>query len=387
MVARCGLSREASRVRRPSRALQLGAVGLIAALSLILHAQAARLPVDFDEDDYMRAGQIFADEIRTGNPSILLENNYRIEHPQFVKILIAAVMMGMEPIQRIPELPVTANPYELMHRPTLTAVRRMEAAFGVLAVTTLALVNPVAAVFLATSTWVIKYTSQVMLESVPLLFSLLGVALYEFARGISNARRRRLAYVASAIGIGLAVGAKYPYAIAGLAIVIDRIRRARRGESLKIKDAIGWSVIAAIAFFAVNPYLWSDPIGRLIASAAYHPAYATSEQVQSTGYPMWQQLIWLTQSVPWHDGQNIFLVKFDTWMLPLALVGIVPLVRKRPVYAIWLGLGAIALLVWPTKWPQYLLTIAVPYALAGAAGLTLVTRLAIKLPRRIFKGR
>lgn len=374
-------------MRRPSRALQLGAVGLITALSLILHAQAARLPVDFDEDDYMRAGQIFADEIRTGNPSILLENNYRIEHPQFVKILIAAVMMGTEPIQRIPELPVTANPYELMHRPTLTAVRRMEAAFGVIAVTTLALVNPVAAVFLATSTWVIKYTSQVMLESVPLLFSLLSVALYEFARGISNARRRRLAYVASAIGIGLAVGAKYPYAIAGLAIVIDRIRRARRGESLKIKDAIGWSVIAAIAFFAVNPYLWSDPIGRLIASAAYHPAYATSEQVQSTGYPMWQQLIWLTQSVPWHDGQNIFLVKFDTWMLPLALVGIVPLVRKRPVYAIWLGLGAIALLVWPTKWPQYLLTIAVPYALAGAAGLTLTTRLAIKLPRRIFKGR
>jgi len=74
-------------------------------------------------------------------------------------------------------------------------------------------------------------------------------------------------------------------------------------------------------------------------------------------------------------------------MLPLALVGIVPLVRKRPVYAIWLGLGAIALLVWPTKWPQYLLTIAVPYALAGAAGLTLATRLAIKLPRRFFKGR
>jgi hypothetical protein len=193
--------------------------------------------------------------------------------------------------------------------------------------------------------------------------------------------------VTSAIGIGLAVGAKYPYAIAGLAIVIDRLRRTRRGESLRLKDAIGWSVIAAAAFFAVNPYLWSDPIGRLIASAAYHPAYATSEQVQSTGYPMWQQLIWLMQSVPWHDGQNVFLVKFDTWMLPLALAGIVPLARKRPVYAIWLGLGAVALLFWPTKWPQYLLTIAVPYALAGAAGAALIAKLAVALPRRILKGR
>ena len=387
MAARHGLSGETLCVRQSARALRLGAVGLITALSLLLHGQAARLPVDFDEDDYMRAGQILADEIRTGNPSILLENNYRIEHPQFVKVLIAAVMVGMEPIQRIPELRVTANPYELMHRPTLAAVRRMEVAFGVLAVTALALVSPVAGIFLATSTWVIKYTSQVMLESVPLLFSLLGVALYEFARGASSARRRRLAYVASAIGIGLAVGAKYPYAIAGLAIVVDRLRRARRGESLNLKDAVGWTSIAALAFFAVNPYLWSDPIGRLIASAAYHPAYAASEQVQSTGYPMWQQLIWLMQSVPWHDGQNIFFVKLDTLMLPLAIVGIVPLARKRPVYAIWLGLGAVALLLWPTKWPQYLLTIAVPYALAGAAGLALIAKFAIALPRRIFKGR
>ena len=372
---------------RASRALRLGAVGLITALSLLLHAQAARLPIDFDEDDYMRAGQILADEIRTGNPAILLEDNYRIEHPQFVKMLIASVMLGMEPIQRIPELSVTSSPYDLLHRPTLAAVRRMEVAFGVLAVTALALVSPVAGILLATSTWAIKYTSQVMLESVPLLFSLLGVALYEFARGISSARRRRLAYVASAIGIGLAVGAKYPYAIAGLAIVIDRLRRTRRGETLRLKDALGWSVIAAAAFFAVNPYLWSDPIGRLIASAAYHPAYTTSEQVQTTGYPMWQQLIWLIQSVPWHDDQNIFLVKFDTWMLPLALAGLVPLARKRPVYAIWLGLGAVALLFWPTKWPQYLLTIAVPYALAGAAGAALIAKIAVALPRRILKGR
>lgn len=372
---------------RTARALRLGAVGLIAALSLLLHAQAARLPVDFDEDDYMRGGQILADGIRTGNPAILLQQNYRIEHPQFVKILVAAVMLGREPIQRIPELPVTANPYELLHRPTLAAVRRMESAFGIVASVALATVSPVAALLLTTSTWVIKYTSQVMLESVPLLFSLIGVALYEFARGIASARRRRLANLLSAVAIGLAVGAKYPYAIAGLAIVVDRLRRARRGERLRIGDTLGWSAVAALAFFAVNPYLWSDPIGRLAASAAYHPAYASSEQVQSTGFPMWQQLIWLMQSVPWHDGQGVFLVKLDAMMLPLALIGVVPLARRRPVYAIWLGLGAAALLLWPTKWPQYLLIIAVPYALSGAAGIALIVRAVAAIPRRILRGR
>jgi hypothetical protein len=70
---------------RVERAARLGVVGLLTALALLLHGQAARLPIDFDEDDYMRAGQIFADEIRTGNPGILLENNYRIEHPQFAR--------------------------------------------------------------------------------------------------------------------------------------------------------------------------------------------------------------------------------------------------------------------------------------------------------------
>lgn len=372
---------------RSARALRLGAVGLIAALSLLLHAQAARLPVDFDEDDYMRGGQIIADGIRAGNPAILLQQNYRIEHPQFVKIFVAAVMLGREPIQRIPELPVTANPYELLHRPTLAAVRRMESAFGIVAAVALATVSPVAALLLTTSTWVIKYTSQVMLESVPLLFSLIGVALYEFARSLASARRRRLANLLSAVAIGLAVGGKYPYAIAGLAIVVDRLRRARRGERLRIGEALGWSAVAALAFFAVNPYLWSDPIGRLAASAAYHPAYASSEQVQSTGFPMWQQLIWLMQSVPWHDGQGVFFVKLDAAMLPLALIGVVPLARRRPVYAIWLGLGAAALLLWPTKWPQYLLIIAVPYALSGAAGIALIVRTVAAIPRRILRGR
>lgn len=372
---------------RTARALRLGAVGLIAALSLLVHTQAARLPVDYDEDDYMRGGQILADGVRTGNPAILLQENYRIEHPQFVKILIAAVMLGREPIQRIPELAVTANPYELLHRPTLGAVRRMESAFGIAAAVVLAAVSPLAALLLATSTWVIKYTSQVMLESVPLLFSLIGVALYEFARSLASARRRRLANLLSAIAIGLAIGAKYPYAIAGLAIVVDRLRRARRGERLRIGEALGWSAVAALAFFAVNPYLWSDPIGRLAASAAYHPAYASSEQVQSTGFPMWQQLIWLMQSVPWHDGQGVFFVKLDAATLPLALIGVVPLARRRPVYAIWLGLGAAALLLWPTKWPQYLLIIAVPYALSGAAGIVLILRAATAIPRRLLRGR
>ena len=62
----------------------------------------------------------------------------------------------------------------------------MESAFGIVAAVALATVSPVAALLLTTSTWVIKYTSQVMLESVPLLFSLIGFIAASVLCGLSG---------------------------------------------------------------------------------------------------------------------------------------------------------------------------------------------------------
>ena len=60
--------------------------------------------------------------------------------------------------------------------------RNVAAAFGVLEVLALAIFNPLAGLFLAIQTWAIKYTSEIMVEAVPSLMSLLAVLFYMQAR-------------------------------------------------------------------------------------------------------------------------------------------------------------------------------------------------------------
>lgn len=63
---------------------------------------------------------------------------------------------------------------------------------------------------------------------------------------------------------------------------------------------------------------------------------------------------------------------FDLFIAAFALVGLRELWCKRPLYAIWLLVAFIFLLLWPTKWPQYVLTLTFPLSLSVALGVTAV---------------
>ena len=112
--------------------------------------------------------------------------------------------------------------------------------------------------------------------------------------------------------------------------------------------------------------MWSDPLGRLTQSLLYHSDYAQSAHVREYSFPSWQPLIWLLESVPWHPG--VFVVALDPLIAVLAALGLGRLWRKYRVFALWLAIGFGFLLIWPTKWPQYILTITVPVCLAAAEG-------------------
>ena len=114
-----------------------------------------------------------------------------------------------------------------------------------------------------------------------------------------------------------------------------------------------------------------------VSSITYHGGYATSEAVQDTGWPMWQPIVWLMGSVPFHD-RGTFVVTVDLFITALAVVGLRRLWRQHRVYALWLGLGLLFLLFWPTKWPQYVLLVSAPLSLAAAHG----TRVALAPVRR-----
>ena len=91
----------------------------------------------------------------------------------------------------LPEQSSTLPPASKLPQPHMRVARTVSAALGALEVLALALLNPLAGLFLAVYTWQIKYTSQIMLEPLPSLMSALAVLCYFRARSVQAERKRR----------------------------------------------------------------------------------------------------------------------------------------------------------------------------------------------------
>ena len=359
------------------RLLKTLSVAVIVLLALFLRLRAVELlPIDFDEDDYLRAAQQFATAIQAGDWGAFTQLNYRAEHPPLTKIINGLAIAPLPPAPEIPDLPTTAPPASSQPEPHLAVARLMEAAQSVVQVMILALMDPLAALLLAVNTWHIKYTSQVMLEALPSLTSLIAVGAYVRSNGQWN----RWLFL-SAIALGVTAASKYTYCIVAVAILvhwlllwrakqshlqIEREMAPSRKTLLAMMPMFIWGIIAFAVFLMADPYLWPDPINRLRDSLIYHVGYASSQGVRAANYPLWQPLVWLAESVPWHPG--VFLVSIDLLVLLLAFCGFQRLWNKQNIYAIWFVIGLGFLLLWPTKWPQYILTLSVPLTLAAAEG-------------------
>ncbi|MGA9349461.1 MAG: ABC transporter permease subunit [Anaerolineae bacterium] len=345
---------------RPS--FRIVAIIVVTLIALELRLRAVDLlPIDYDEDDYLRAGQQYAAAIQEGDWGALAQLNYRPEHPPLAKLVYGVVLAGLPQSDEIPERPTTAGPASSLPEPHLDVARKTAAVSGVLEVLALALVSPLAGLFLAVHTFTIKYTSQVMLEALPALTSAVAVLAY------ARSKRQWNGWLAlSAVALGLTASSKYLYAIVGVVIVVHWLWETWGEAPRNLRPMTMWGVLALGVFFATDPYLWPAPVDRLRESVFYHGEYIQSDAVQRAGFPVWQPLVWLAQSVPWHPG--VFMVSLDVLITVLALLGLKRLWQKNSLYVIWLA-GALGfLLVWPTKWPQYILVLTVPLSLAAAEG-------------------
>jgi len=343
-------------------------VALVVAWTLRVRA-VNLLPIDYDEDDYLRAGQLMAADIRKGDWANLLEENYRPEHPPLAKLAYGLALTTLPDADIIPDRAVTASPAASLPQPHLRVARTLGAVFGSLQVFILGLVSPLAGLFLAVHTFTIKYTSQVMLEALPALTSTLCVLAY--VRWQASGARHRHAWLAvSAVMLGFTAASKYMYALVGIIILIQAARKmlaeSRQPIHVAIRPLLLWGLGAVGVFFICNPFLWPDPLGRLWESVAYHGGYATSEQVEATLFPIWQPMLWLVRSVPWHP--DVFIVSFDGLIALFALAGLGRLNKRNAIFTLWLGLGMAFLFLWPTKWPQYILLLTAPLCLAAAEG-------------------
>ncbi len=327
------------------------------------------LPIDYDEDDYLRAAQEYAALIRSGDFKGILETNYRPEHPPLAKIIFGVSILPLPEEPLIPDRDTSAQPNQYLPKDLLHNGRITSAIFGTLEDLLLAMVNPLGALFLAVHTFTIKYTSQVMLEAFPSFTSLAAVICYiKYKRNLSPVKSVTGWLILSAIFLGLTAASKYLYCVVGFAILVDWLLSKKKDIGIRrfISLASLWLVISIVVFIIADPYLWPAPFERLKESILFHTAYSQSAHVQETGWPFWQPMIWLTESVPWHPG--VFVIAVDLLISILAVIGIHRLWKKERVYCFWLGIAIIFLLIWPTKWPQYILILTAPLSLAAAEG-------------------
>jgi 4-amino-4-deoxy-L-arabinose transferase-like glycosyltransferase len=264
----------------------------------------------------------------------------------------------------------------------LAAARTASGLLGALTVGLLAWLQPLAGLFLAIHTYTVKYTSLVMLEALPALTSLAAVACY------ARSRRTRGAgwWVASAAALGLTAAAKYMYAVIGVAILADWLLALRREPAswpARLRAPLLWGIGSLLVFYAAYPYLWPDPVWRLRESIFFHADYSTSVSVTSMAYPFWQPLAWLTNYIPADVPQaRPYLFRVDPLITLLALVGFDRLWRRQRVYALWLAIALVFLLLWNTKWPHYVLLLTAPLCLAAAEGALRLAALPLRRWRR-----
>jgi 4-amino-4-deoxy-L-arabinose transferase-like glycosyltransferase len=277
------------------------------------------------------------------------------EHPPLVKLVFGVAVRG-EPEPAWETLKV-GRPIPEAARPAFLAARWTSWWAGVAQLGVVGAVAPLGALLLAVEPYHAKYTAQAYLEAIPGLFALLAVALFERSidgRGKRSIDRRPELW-GSAVALGIAAAGKYPYGLViGLAVAPLLVANARRAGWLWV----AYGEVTLAAFALADPFLWPDPVRRLVESVGFHWGYSHGEHVARAGMPWYQSLWFLTHAAPmrWHAG--IFATGVTAWvLLPLAVIGAKVAARRRPVWAAWALAGMLFLFVWPTKWPQYLLLV------------------------------
>lgn len=336
---------------------------------------ASHLSIDYDEDDYLRAGQEFAHLIRTDDWYGFLETNYRPEHPQLAKIMFGLSIVNLPEEPLIADLPITANPVSSLPPALHAAARRLAAFFGALTAMLLAMVNPLGGLILAGHSFTIKYTSQVMLDGFASLMSACAGLAYHISKNKRD-KTKTAFMITSAVFLGAGASSKYLHAAVGFAILIDWLLTARQaGETKKyFRNALLWGVLSLIVFAALNPFYWPDPVERIRATFEAVQTTTTNPNVKRANLPIWEPLAKLSSSVPEAWNEEGFFFRLDGLIFVFAMFGLAETWRKNRFIFIWFVVDILILLVWQTKWAQYILVATVPLSFIAAEGIKVTGR-------------
>jgi hypothetical protein len=353
---------------------------------------AQRLDVDFDEPTYLRAGLEYSNYLRNSQYDQLVISDVVFEHPTLYKLLYGVVLVPQEPLEKlyIQSMPRFSSMARSQAVKWAMPARYLSVLLGSLAVFALAIVNPLAGFFLSTQTLSVKYTSEIYLEALPLLTSLLCVLAYlrwfeTLGNETYSPHRNIIWLLLSGVFLGLTAASKYVYCTAGLGIVLHFMISLIRNQIPRsnFRHIFTWGLVAVIFFFIFDPYLWVDSLNRLMHSITYHVdnqgRFAqTSVAHPDRTYPFWQPLRWLENPSQYYDLGPIavFRINIDLLICILAMIGLPRFFQNQKVFFCWFLIGLLFLLVWGAKWPQYTLTIMVPFSIAAGEGAVTIWTLA-----------
>ena len=309
------------------------------------------LPVEGDDGIYMQAAEQYAQAIRVGDWARVIQYESGIEHPIFNVLLFAFASL--------------ARDFAPLHLSSVEAMRLVAVLFGTLQVGLIAILNPLAGWFLAIQTTEIKFTSMAYLEALPALTAAISVISFEKFRRTSQTHWMWI----SALALGAAGASKFIYAVVGFAILPFLLWEQRR----QLKLILIYGLVVMFSFLALDPYLWANPVGRMLSMFSFHASFSTREYVQELARPWWYNLVVLAVPAKIYSPPNLypspFVLSWDGAIYALGLLGIPSLVRRSRLYLAWLVAGVVFVSLWEAKWEQYAMVIATPLCLSAGYGL------------------
>jgi hypothetical protein len=306
-------------------------------ITVCTHALAvANLPQDFDEPVYVGVAVDYARFMERGDLNAIIDYPGVREHPALVKLVYGVSIYARG----------IADNYSA----SLETSRIVSAVFGVMVTILVALFDPFAGGLMGIHALVVKYSSQAYLEAIPLAFTTFSVLAFLKA----DKEKYDAWFWCSAVALGVSTAGKFTYTPV-LVIVLAYL--AFFEKKIPFRWMVAFGILATAAFFALNVTLWHQPLERLMEALEYHASYQRGAHVAEVNYPWYQPFQWIFTDTPgdWHGG--IFLYDIDPFIAAFAFAGIPREWKERRWLVVWLVTGLIFLLLWGTKWPQYVLTI------------------------------
>ena len=298
------------------------------------------LPMDWDEAIYLEAANAVAMAVHTGDWSSVFEVSINPEHPGLVKVLYG---IGIS---------IHGEGCGLIEQ--LATVRGISLLAGVAAVGLAAWVHPVAGLVLATHTLHAKYSCEGYLDALPSFWMAAAMVLAWKYR--KTPEHRNMILVATCWGA--AIAGKWLHGLPGLVLLWFMV-------DWRVRIRVMLS--ALLAAWLLDPTMWMDPFGRVLAMLAHHNGYAETLSVPSN---IWTPWAFLAMGGPsdWHPESFPFSI--DGLWLVMGMAGMAYGCIKRDAWAVyvasWFGLCLLFLMVWSTRWPQHTMVLLVPLSFGCA---------------------